>query len=185
MGKGVGGRALRGISSCLKVTDCSGLGKCLKIFHFNWNFWNFKYFSAFRYFFIKSIETLKSSKQFGLLVLTLLTDWCKISSLYLVLVQNYWTWTLDHLSKKAFFWSNPYKIEVMITSLIQMLQLLNFGHMTTSIIYVMWQNFVVDVIDRIYDVVTFFKKYLYFKKGCGSHFCWHHQNFNHVYYNDP
>ena len=40
----------------------------------------------------------------------------------------------DHSSKKRFFWSNPYKIEVMITSLTQMLELPNFGHMTTSII---------------------------------------------------
>ena len=40
----------------------------------------------------------------------------------------------DHPSKKQFFWSNPYKIEVMITFLIEMLQLPNFGHMTTSII---------------------------------------------------
>ena len=37
----------------------------------------------------------------------------------------------DHLSIKAIFWSNPYKIEVMITFLIEMLQLPNFGHMTT------------------------------------------------------
>ena len=40
----------------------------------------------------------------------------------------------DHPSKKRFFWSNPYKIEVMITFFIEMLQLPNFGHMTTSII---------------------------------------------------
>ena len=40
----------------------------------------------------------------------------------------------DHPSKKRFFWSNPYKIEVMITFLIEMLQLPNFGHVTTSII---------------------------------------------------
>ena len=40
----------------------------------------------------------------------------------------------DHPSKKRFFWSNPYKIEVMITFLIEMLQLPDFGHMTTSII---------------------------------------------------
>ena len=41
----------------------------------------------------------------------------------------------DHPSKKKrFFWSNPYKIEVMITFLIEMLQLPNFGHMITSII---------------------------------------------------
>ena len=41
----------------------------------------------------------------------------------------------DHPSKKKqFFWSNPYKIEVIITSLIQMLELPNFGHMTKSTI---------------------------------------------------
>ena len=40
----------------------------------------------------------------------------------------------DHPSKKRFFWSNPYEIEVMITFLKEMLQLPNFGHMTTSII---------------------------------------------------
>ena len=37
--------------------------------------------------------------------------------------------------KKWFFWSNPYKIEVMITSPIEMLELPNFGHMTRSTIY--------------------------------------------------
>ena len=40
----------------------------------------------------------------------------------------------DHLSKKRFSWSNPYKIEVMITFLIEMLQLPNFGHTTIAII---------------------------------------------------
>ena len=40
----------------------------------------------------------------------------------------------DHPPKKRFFWSTPYKIEVMITFLIELLQLPNFGHMTTSII---------------------------------------------------
>ena len=36
----------------------------------------------------------------------------------------------------------------------------------------MWQNFLGDIIDRIYGVKTFISKYLYFKKGWGSHFCW-------------
>ena len=40
----------------------------------------------------------------------------------------------DHPSKKCFFRSNSYKIQVMITSLIEMLELPNFGHMKTSII---------------------------------------------------
>ena len=37
----------------------------------------------------------------------------------------------DHPSKTVVFWSNPYKIEVVITSLIEMLQLPNFSHMNT------------------------------------------------------
>ena len=36
------------------------------------------------------------------------------------------------IAKFADFWSNPYKIEVMTTSLIEVLQSPNFGHMTTS-----------------------------------------------------
>ena len=40
----------------------------------------------------------------------------------------------DHSSKKRFFWSSPYEIEVVIASLIVMLELPNFGHMTTSTI---------------------------------------------------
>ena len=39
---------------------------------------------------------------------------CKISSSYLVSVPNYWTWTKITPQKKPFFWSNPYKIELMI-----------------------------------------------------------------------
>ena len=35
----------------------------------------------------------------------------------------------DYPSKKCFFWSNPDKIEVMM-SLVEMLELPNFGHMT-------------------------------------------------------
>ena len=32
--------------------------------------------------------------------------------------------------KKWFFWSIPYKIEIIMTSVIEMLELPNFGHMT-------------------------------------------------------
>ena len=35
---------------------------------------------------------------------------------------------------KKFFWSDPYEIELMVTSLIDMTELPNFGHMTTSTI---------------------------------------------------
>ena len=38
------------------------------------------------------------------------------------------------LKKMLFFWLNPHKIEVVITSLIEMLELPNFGHMITSTI---------------------------------------------------
>ena len=62
----------------------------------------------------------------------LLPYWCKISGSYLVPLPNYWTWTKTTPQKKRFFWSNPYKIEIMITSVIEMLELPNFGHMTTS-----------------------------------------------------
>ena len=36
--------------------------------------------------------------------------------------------------KKWFFWSKPYKIEVLITSLIEIPELPNFSHMVTSTI---------------------------------------------------
>ena len=73
-------------------------------------------------------------KTFWLLVLTFFPHWCKISSLYLVPVPNYRTWTKTTPQKKWFFWSDPYKLEVMINSLIEMLELPNFGHITTSTI---------------------------------------------------
>ena len=49
----------------------------------------------------------------------------------LVPVPTYLTWTKTTPQKNWLFWSNLYKIEV-ITSLIEMLDLPNFGHMTTS-----------------------------------------------------
>ena len=39
-----------GLNDILKVACCLGLVKCCEIFHINWNFWKFIYFSAFRYF---------------------------------------------------------------------------------------------------------------------------------------
>ena len=38
----------------------------------------------------------------------------------------------EHPLKNCFFCPNPYKIEVMITSVIEALEFPNFGHMTTS-----------------------------------------------------
>ena len=52
-------------------------------------------------------------------------------SLYLVPVPNYWAWIKTTLQKMRFFWSNSFKIDVLITSLIEMLELPNFGHMKT------------------------------------------------------
>ena len=41
----------------------------------------------------------------------------------------------DHASKKLVFcWSHPHKTQIMIISLVEMLELPNFGHMTTSTI---------------------------------------------------
>ena len=66
-----------------------------------------------------------------------------------------------------------------------MAELPNFGHMTTSKIKLESCNKIVaDVFERIYDVIIFISKYLYFKKAWGSHFCWYHQNFSHVYYSN-
>ena len=55
----------------------------------------------------------------------------KLLNLNVMPVSNYWTWTKTTPQKKRFSWSNPYKIEVMLTSLIEILELPNFGHMTT------------------------------------------------------
>ena len=38
------------LSNLLKAACFLDLVKCFKIFHFNWNFWKFNNFSAFRYF---------------------------------------------------------------------------------------------------------------------------------------
>ena len=40
----------------------------------------------------------------------------------------------EHPSKNCFFWSNSYKIEVTITSLIEIPELPNFGHITSDTI---------------------------------------------------
>ena len=38
------------LNNFLQVACCLGFVKCFTVFHFNWNFWKFDYFSAFRYF---------------------------------------------------------------------------------------------------------------------------------------
>ena len=101
-------------------------------------------------------------------------QWSKISSSYLVPTPNYWTWARTTPQKKQYFWSNPYKMEIMITSLIEMLELPNHGS-HDHIHNIIWINFVGHVMDRSYDVIAFISKYLYFRKAWGSHFCWHHK----------
>ena len=62
-----------------------------------------------------------SPKNFLMFSFHPLPHWRKISSWYLVSVPNYWTWTKTTPQKMRFFWSNPNKIEVMITFLVEML----------------------------------------------------------------
>ena len=50
------------LNNFFKAACCLGLVKCFTIFHFNWNFWKFNYFSAF-WSSIFSIKTLEFSRQ--------------------------------------------------------------------------------------------------------------------------
>ena len=62
-----------------------------------------------------------SHHSFLTFIFNILPHWCKISSLYLVPVPNYWTWTWTTLQNKRFFLPNPNKNEVLITSFIEMI----------------------------------------------------------------
>ena len=68
----------------------------------------------------------------------------------------------DYPSKKRFFWSNPCEIEVMITSFTEMLELSNFGHMTTpqyNLSHVMsWSEIVGDIMVKNCDIITVISK---------------------------
>ena len=94
-----------------------------------------------------------ASKTSWLLVLTVLSHWRKISRPYLVPVPNYWTPTNSTPQKHGFFWSNSYKINVMITSLIEMLELPNFDHKTTPTIWFDSRDNIVLVTSQI-EVMT-------------------------------
>ena len=72
----------------------------------------------------------------------------------------------DHRSKNWFFWSNRYKIELILTSLVEMLLTKFWPHdQIYNIIWVTWYNFVGDVIVNNYDVIAFILKYLCFMKA--------------------
>ena len=65
----------------------------------------------------------------------------------------------DHPLKKCFSWPNTFKIEVKINPAIEMLELTNFGHMTTSKIQFKPRDKTIgDVIDIDHNVITFFSK---------------------------
>ena len=97
---------------------------------------NFHYFETFSLGGKKASPTsffLVTSTNIGTVLQNFLTYSCnpfrcKTSRLYLVPVPN----IEDHPSKKRFLRSDPYKSEVMITSLIDMLELPNLCHMTRS-----------------------------------------------------
>ena len=83
------------------------------------------------FFFQKLLQTLElASKTFWLIVLTLLTQWSEISRPHLGPIQIIELEPRPPL-KKVFFLVKSL-IEVMITSLIVVLELPNIGHMTTS-----------------------------------------------------
>ena len=54
----------------------------------------------------------------------------------------------------------------MVTSLIQMLELPNFGHMVTSTIkFELREDYVGDIMGKSFDVIAFVSKCLRFKKA--------------------
>ena len=75
-----------------------------------------------------------SFQNFWLWFSSLLPHLCKISRPEIVLIPNDETWTKTTPQKIGFFWSNLYKIEVIITSLIEFLEFPNCCHMTTKTI---------------------------------------------------
>ena len=83
---------------------------------------------------VTSTNVGTSPKNFLTFTFNPFAHWCIISRPYLAPGPNYWTWTKTTPRKKGHFWSNSYEIEVMITSLIEMLELPYFGQITTSTI---------------------------------------------------
>ena len=164
------------LNANVKRNLCNNKSNLLKnkypgIYHLSWNFWEtvpHKHTSwsvvqlAAPYDFGKAEKP--TIETFWLLVLILLPHWCKISRPYLLPVPNYWTWTKTTPQKKCSFWSNPYKIEVMITSLIEMLEWPNFDHMTSSTVWHESHD-KVFLLTSNYYAIQFILKYLYFKKA--------------------
>ena len=135
---------------------------------------------------VTSTDVSISAKNFWLLLWNLLLNYCKMSMPYLQPGSNYWTWTKSSSQKKIFSGhiEKIYKIEVMITSLIEKLE---FAHITL----VTWTHLQYS----FNHVINFFWWYLgqklwhhnlhfkilYFKKAQRSQSCRHYQNCNHIY----
>ena len=116
---------------------------------------------------LKLLQTqLLALNTFWLSFLILLSHYYKISTPYLLPFLNYWTWT-NTTSRNMFFCSNPYIIEVIMTYLVKLLELPNFGQMT---------NHIYKKGSR--DFITFLSRCSYFKEPWSNQFCWHHQNPN-------
>ena len=141
----------------------------IRIFTSNWQFWSSgpnllkkakqKALTSFCHVTSANVGS-RPPKTFWLLVSTPLPHFCKISRPYLV------PWTMStpqKKKKKRFLWSNPYKIKVMITSLIVVLDLPNFGHMST---FTKWfeSRHKILLVAPLAEILTFISKCLYFKK---------------------
>ena len=87
-----------------------------------------------RFFHITSTNVRISPQNFLAISFNPFAHWCKIFKFVLSASPKLLNLNQDNPSKRRFFLSNPHKIEVVITSLIEMLQLPNFGHMNTSTI---------------------------------------------------
>ena len=86
---------------------------------------------------------------------------------YLELVLNRWTWTKTTPQTSKLFSSNSYKTDVIIASHIEMLDLPNYDHTTINLEYNLSHeiNFLCDVIDKNFDIITYLSKCLYFKEA--------------------
>ena len=119
--------------------------------------------------FVTSAEVEIKLQNFLAIILTLFPHWCKSSSSCLALVPNSWTWTTTP-QQKCFFWSNPYKIEIIKTSLTEILVLPNFPqwpslhyNLNHDIKFCCWRY-----VRKLWRQIFFFKNH--FKKIWGSHF---------------
>ena len=106
-----------------------------------------------------------SSKIFCLVVLTLLPHYCKISRPNIKTKYHSQIIELERrppLKKIIFFWSNLYKIDTMVASLVKMLvlQTLATWPCLQYNLRLVTENFVSDVMNRNYNAIANISKYL-------------------------